>query len=87
MSKNSVIPHSLSEDLKIFLADVMFRASVTLADIEDKGSRVLVNPNDIPQGLTQDVSDIYWIYISEQITAGYILVYNKKNLEELWNKA
>jgi len=50
----------------------------------DKGSRVLVNANDIPEGLSQDVSDVYWIYISEQVTAGYVQVYNKKNLEELW---
>jgi len=76
-----------NEDLKAFLKNVMFRASVTAADIEDKGSRVLVNANDIPVGMTQDVSDVYWIYISEQVTPGYVLVYNKKNLEELWNKA
>lgn len=65
----------------------MFQASVTRADIEDKGIKVLVNPNDIPEGLSQDVSDSTWIYISEQVTAGYVLVYNKKNLEELWNRA
>ena len=64
----------------------MFQASVTRADIEDKGIKVLVNPNDIPEGLSQDVSDSTWIYISEQVTAGYVLVYNKKNLEELWNR-
>ena len=76
-----------NEDLKAFLKDVMFRASVTVGDIVDKGNRVLVNANDIPQGLSQDVSDIFWIYISEQVTPGYVIVYNKKNLEELWNKA
>lgn len=76
-----------NENLKAFLKDVMFRASVTHADIVDKGCRVLVNTIDIPEGLSQDISDVFWIYISEQVTPGYVQVYNKKNLEELWNKA
>lgn len=61
----------------------MHRASVTHADITDKGIRMLVNPYDIPEGLSQNVSDLYWVYISEAVSRGYIQVYTKKNLEEL----
>ena len=60
----------------------MFRATVTAADIETKGIRLLVNPYDIPEGLSQDVSDVWWIFISEAVQKGYIQVYSKKNLEE-----
>lgn len=61
----------------------MFLASVTQDDIEVKGIRLLVNANDIPEGLTEAVSDMHWIYITEAVPQGYIQIYTKKNLEEL----
>lgn len=61
----------------------MHRALVTPADITDKGIRLLVNTTDIPEGLSQDVSDVFWVYICEAVPAGYIQIYTKKNLEEL----
>ena len=71
-----------NDDLRTYLEDVMFRAAVTQADIEGKGLKLLVNPYEIPEGLSQDVSDVWWIFISEAVQKGYIQVYNKKNLEE-----
>lgn len=77
---SDLIPEHLSKETKEFLENILSRCNFPLEDIKKGEVRVIIHPDMIPDGLSQDVSDQYWLYISENVYSGYVVCMPKKDI-------